>query len=139
MRLFLDCEFNEFKGQLISMALVAENGKEFYEVLHCDNPGPWVKANVIPTLNRPPVPFDVFQMKLQSFLFQFSTVEIIADWPEDISHFCDSLITGPGSRINTPPLKMEIHRVDTESSLPHNALADARGIASYFKGLIREI
>ena len=27
MNLFLDCEFNEFQGELISMALVAENGR----------------------------------------------------------------------------------------------------------------
>lgn len=29
MRLFLDCEFNEFKGALISMALISEDGREY--------------------------------------------------------------------------------------------------------------
>lgn len=42
MRFFIDCEFNEFRGELISMALVAEDGREFYEVLPCPNPGAWV-------------------------------------------------------------------------------------------------
>lgn len=32
MKLFLDCEFNGFGGELISMALVDENERYFYEV-----------------------------------------------------------------------------------------------------------
>ncbi len=35
MNLFLDCEFNGFGGELISMALVDEHGLFFYEVLEC--------------------------------------------------------------------------------------------------------
>lgn len=135
MNLYLDCEFNEFKGELISMALVADDGQEFYEVLECRNPGPWVKQHVMPILNKPPVPLHIFQSILQTFLMKFETIEVIADWPEDIKHFCDALITGPGLRLNTPPLQMTIYRVDTASQLPHNALADARGIAEYFKGI----
>jgi len=30
--------------------------------------------------------------------------------------------------LNTPPLTMEVLRIDAESTLPHNALHDARGI-----------
>ena len=49
------------------------------------------------------------------------------DWPEDIEHFCAALICGPGMRINTPPLTMEIRRdLNGASQLPHNALADAK-------------
>jgi hypothetical protein len=56
-------------------------------------------------------------------------MKIIADWPEDIKHFCDALITGPGLRLDTPPLTMEIRRdIDAVSAVPHNALEDARGI-----------
>jgi hypothetical protein len=33
MNLFIDCEFG---GKLISMAIVSEDGKEFYEVLPCE-------------------------------------------------------------------------------------------------------
>lgn len=132
MNLYLDCEFNEFKGDLISMALVAEDGQEFYEVLDCPNPGSWVKENVIPILGKEPVSMSVFQSKLQSFLMQFPMIKVIADWPEDIAHFCNALITGPGDRLDTPPLKMAVYRVDTVSDQPHNALADARGIAKYF-------
>jgi len=135
MKIFLDTEFNEFKGDLISLALVTEDGEEFYEVLECPNPGPWVKENVLPILYKLPIAFSDFQTRLQGFLMQFNEVHIIADWPEDIKHFCASLITGPGNRLNTPPLTMSVFRFDATSELPHNALADARGIAKYFYDL----
>lgn len=135
MNIFIDCEFNEFKGELISMALVADDGQEFYEVLDCPNPKSWVAVNVIPILNKDPVPPEVFHFKLQRFLGQYDMIHIIADWPEDIKHFCDALITGPGESLNTPPLTMSVHDVSYQSALPHNALEDARAIARYFQGL----
>jgi len=52
-----------------------------------------------------------------------------------MQHFCESLITSPGNRLNTPPLTMSVFRFDATSELPHNALADARGIAKYFYDL----
>ena len=128
MRLFLDCEFNGFRGELISMALVSEDGHEWYEVLHCESPVPWVAENVIPILGKKSVPQGDFTKSLFRFLCQFGSIHVVADWPEDISHFCNALITGPGQRIGTPPLTMEVVRVDSKSDLPHNALADARGI-----------
>lgn len=131
MRFFIDCEFNEFRGELISMALVAEDGREFYEVLPCPNPGAWVAQHVMPILGREPVSRDEFCAALQAYLARFDSAHIVADWPEDIAHFCESLIVGPGMRINTPPLTMEILRVDAPSEIPHNALADARGIRAY--------
>ncbi len=128
MRLFLDCEFNGFRGELISMALVSEEGHEWYEVLRCENPVPWVAENVIPIMEKPPISARALTSSLFMFLFQFEAIHVVADWPEDISHFCNALITGPGQRISTPPLTMEVVRVDSTSDLPHNALADARGI-----------
>jgi len=128
MRLFLDCEFNEFQGALISMALVAEDGREFYEAVPCDNPGSWVAQHVIPILQIEPVPLHVFRIRLCRWLSQFESIHVVADWPEDIAHFCSALITAPGCRMSTPPLTMEVFRIDAESNLPHNALADAHGI-----------
>lgn len=108
MNLYLDCEFNEFRGALISMALVAEDGREWYEVVHCENPGAWVAQNVIPILGKPAVSVPAMQSSLHFWLSQFASVHVVADWPEDIAHFCTSLITGPGTRIDTPPLTMEV-------------------------------
>lgn len=129
MKLFIDTEFNEFKGDLISMALVDENGNHFYESLGCENPGAWVAEHVMPIIGREPISKIDMQLQLHAFLTQYESIHVIADWPEDIQHFCEILITGPGTRIDTPPLTMEVRRdLDAASLLPHNALEDARAI-----------
>jgi hypothetical protein len=134
MNIWIDCEFNEFGGDLISMALVADDGQEFYEVLKLEKDykyGSWVFANVVPWLNKDPIDKQVFQAKLWQFINQWEEVHIIADWPDDIKYFCMSLITAPGMCIGTPPkLTMQIDReLNTESSaILHNALSDARAI-----------
>lgn len=132
MRLFLDTEFNEFQGSLISMALVPETGlhSPFYQSLGCENPGPWVAEHVMPFINQEPVDFPTFQQRLQAFLGSWDEVTIVADWHEDIIHFCQSLTTGPGMRIATPTLNFQIRRdLDTvQSQIPHNALADAQAM-----------
>lgn len=136
MRIWIDTEFNEFKGELISMALVAEDGREWYEVTYCENPGDWVAKNVMPILNKDPIPKIEMQTGLALFLSRYPSAHIIADWPEDIAHFCNLLITGPGYRLDTPPLTMEIRRdLDAMSLLPHNALEDARAIMRKHLGL----
>ena len=132
MRLFLDTEFNEFQGPLISMALFPEdrNRDPFYESLGCDAPGPWVAIHVMPVIGKAEVSMPRFQEKLQAFLNQWDEVTIVADWHEDIAHFCNSLTTGPGQRIATPVLKFEIRRdLHTVPPLmPHNALSDAEAM-----------
>lgn len=129
MRLFIDCEFNGFGGELISMALVAEDGQEFYEVLECKNPVPWVEENVMPILGKEPVSIEQLQYRLANFLLKFDEIHVIADWPEDLMWFCRTVIVGPGQRMGLPPLTLELIPVNAPSELPHNALADARGIA----------
>jgi hypothetical protein len=129
MRIWIDTEFNEFKGDLISMALVAEDGREWYGVTYCDNPGEWVAVNVMPILGQAPQSIEALQSSAARFLAQFDSVHLVADWPEDIAHFCNFLITGPGYRLDTPLLSMEIRRdLDAVSACPHNALEDARAI-----------
>lgn len=133
MRFYIDTEFNEYSGQLISMALVGEDGSEWYEVLPCRNPGPWVAEHVMPILGKEPISRGIMQLGLRAFLGQYKSAHIIADWPEDIQHFCALLITGPGQRIDTPPLSFEIRR-DLDgavSAVPHNALEDAKGIRAF--------
>lgn len=130
MRIWIDCEFNEFGGQLISLALVAEDGCEWYQALPCLNPGPWVAEHVMPVLKLKPLDRSLFVFLLHQWLSQFPSIHIIADWPEDIAYFCQALIIGPGMRIDTPPLTMEVRR-DLDlipSAIPHNALADAWAI-----------
>lgn len=67
------------------------------------------------------------------------SVHVVADRPDDIHHFCEALITGPGYRINTPPLSLEIRRDLNDaaalSETPHNALSDARALREFGKRL----
>ena len=53
MHFFIDCEWNGSGGELISMALTAADGREFYRALECPNPEPWVARNVIPAVGIP--------------------------------------------------------------------------------------
>ncbi len=131
MILFIDTEFNGFNGELISMAIISMDGHEFYEALECKFPvSSWVIENVIPVLNKQAINKIDMQKKLQSFLRQFNAIHVIADWPEDIKHFCDMILSGPGRRIDTPLLTLEIRRdLGTLcSEIPHNALEDAKAL-----------
>lgn len=129
MKLFLDCEFNGFGGELISMALVDENEKYFYEVLPCMNPTSWVFNNVIPVLNKQTIDLIEFKENLFSFLNHYETIHIVADWPKDFSLFLTTLILQQGVCMMTPKLTMELWESDTsltiDSKIPHNALQDA--------------
>lgn len=129
--LYLDTEFNEFGGSLISLALVSYDGaSEFYEVVPCYAPKPWVKQNVMPVLNQAPIEYRSMQERLAAFLGQFDRVRVIADWPDDIRHFCAALITGPGLSLKVPPITFELRQElsSADSRIPHNALEDARAI-----------
>lgn len=130
--LYLDCEFNGFQGELISMALVAENDVYWYEVVPCSNPIPWVKDNVMPVLNKEPISLKELSLSLEYFLSRYSTVNIIADWPEDIAHFCTALVVGQGVTITKPKITFEICKsINNNSNIPHNALEDARALKKY--------
>jgi hypothetical protein len=142
MKLFIDTEFNGFQGKLISMALVPEYDAvpEFYKEIEIkDQLEPWVRDNVAPHLILAPCSFSEFQNELANYLQKVTSLHdctIVADWPDDIRYFCESLITGPGTMVPaTSNLKFELDlSINYESAVPHNALHDARAIRnSYMK------
>ena len=134
MNIYIDCEWNDFEGALISVALVPQEivgASEFYiEFELPDNLiiTPWVLDNVMCHTTGKRYSLEYAQKALANYLQFFERVHIIADWPEDIERFCKLLITGPGKRLNTPPLTMEVIRKDAPSKVPHHALHDARGL-----------
>jgi hypothetical protein len=138
MRFFLDTEFNGFGGKLMSMALVPENDTfpEFYKELEMnDQLDPWVRENVVPHLFQPPFTRQLFQNALAEYLWNCrGEIIIIADWPDDIRYFCESLITGPGMCLNLlNNIKFELDfGIEYESLVPHNALFDARAIRDFY-------
>lgn len=139
MKLFLDTEFNGFQGSLISMALVPEDSttREFYKELEIrDQLDPWVRDNVVPHLVLVPCSRYEFQQALAQYLWEVGECTIVADWPDDIRYFCESLIVGPGQMIAfMHNVKFELDTgIEYESLVPHNALHDARAIReSYLK------
>lgn len=132
MKLWIDTEFNEYKGELISLALVADDGREWYGVRFCDAPGWWVSEHVMPFLNQDPKRDSDLRDSLDSFLNRFDSVHIISDWPGDVAHFCNFLEYRPGERIGPDSMTFEVRRdfpdTSTTSVLPHNALEDARAL-----------
>ena len=143
MKLFIDCEYNSMGGQLISMALVPEEieiGSLYFELPIHQPLDPWVKDNVIPILwggLSSITERAVAQQKVAEYLAQFETVHLIADWPDDIKYFCEFLITGAGTRLDTPPLTLEIRRdLDAVSNQPHHALHDAMAMRDVYQTLV---
>ena len=129
MRIWLDTEFNGWRGDLISMALVAEDGREWYRSLGCEQPTPWIAAHVMPVLRARRTTRERLQTSLWRWLRGFERIHIIANWPEDFVHFCSVLVTGPGCRTRCPPMTMEmVEGLEPGSAVPHNALEDARAL-----------
>lgn len=131
MRLYLDTEFNGFGGELLSMALVSDDGQEFYEVLPPQQFfDAWVEVNVVPKFDKSPIDRALFRRMLHGFLRQFDNPEIIADWHADLAHFFDafhgrdyteSLDYSCTTRLLSGPS-------DIRPDRPHNALSDAHAL-----------
>lgn len=137
MKLFLDTEFNGFQGSLISMALVPEDStvREFYKELEIrDQLDPWVRDNVVPHLTLLPCSRYEFQQALAQYLLEVGECTIVADWPDDIRYFCESLIVGPGQMIAFKHnVKFELDTsIEYKSLVPHHALHDARAIKEFY-------
>jgi hypothetical protein len=143
MRYFLDCEFNGFGGDVISLALVGEDGRELYLVAPPTAPTDWVRDNVVPQLFNAPTnvtietPANEFSLHIRGFLMDDPAPIITADWPEDIAHFCNAMIVTPGSVICLPTLRFDLIALDSpipplDSSKQHNALWDARSLRKQF-------
>ena len=128
--LFVDCEFNGFGGQLMSMAVVSDCGKEWYEVLPLPEViEPWVKNNVVDVMEKEPISEFEFRMSLFAFLEQFENPTICADWYTDIAHFFSAFAGPDHSQSRGFACKAELRLIEEyDSKIPHNALSDARAI-----------
>ncbi|WP_106640499.1 3'-5' exoribonuclease [Allosphingosinicella vermicomposti] len=145
MRYFLDTEYNGTGGELISLALVPEDGgEELYLVLPLpETVHEWVQKNVVPYLDMIPADFPGGRTSRESaphevarYLSHDHDTLIVADWPEDIALFCQLLVTGPGDIADVYRLKFELLRTPgfstaRNSKVPHNALHDARALRDF--------
>ncbi|MCU0731093.1 MAG: hypothetical protein MUE84_05840 [Hyphomonas sp.] len=148
MLYFLDCEFNGFGGELISLALSGEAGELYLArpdaELDSLQAHPWVEEHVLPYLSlkdaRPDIqPLANFGRVIQSFLAADEAPVIVADWPEDLMHLMQCLIVGPGQMVRIPDLTLRLlhtsaYPTDMTEAVQHNALWDARALRHAVKG-----
>jgi len=161
VRYFLDTEYNGWGGALISLALVPEDrGQEFYAAVEFNGVlEPWVERHVMPYLDTvpeqlksPPLPRDQAAKALSGWLIREGEIqsmsaypadpplEIVADWPEDIAHFCMLLLPGPAQIVDIPPLSFRLlplpgFSTAANSKVPHNALHDARALRDHIMAM----
>lgn len=135
--LYLDTEFNGFKGQLISMALISPQGNEWYEVCELPRPiEPWVQQHVVPVLGKEPLRPLIFKSLFQQWIIQFKEPWIVCDWHTDAQHFCEML---SGVKHGTSlDFAFNIKCIKTPegkpvSLIPHNALADAKALMEWHR------
>ena len=148
MRYFLDTEFNEFGGDIISLALVREDGESIYLVYpELPEYGPWVKEHVVPFIWSIPSPLPGMAYKLESheegarriaaFLADDVHPVIVTDWPDDVRYFCQAIITGPGMMVGLDNLVFHMVRVNAyptelKNAVQHNAWWDAKALRELF-------
>lgn len=151
MKFWIDTEFNEHGGELISLSLVSETNTSLYITYKMkDAPGPWVKDHVMPILYSIPNPFPGHFFKelphndAASVIAQFLNAHpgvphIIADWPADIEYFCGALVVGSGMTVNIRRFTTEVNRdlnynsTEVEGAISHNAWWDARCIKAVYE------
>ena len=144
LRYFIDTEYNGAGGALISLALVPDDGDDFYLTLKTDEPiAEWVEQHVVPYLDMVPerlscprLSRDDAARELERYLRHDDDPVIVADWPEDVAQFCNLLITGPGDMVDLRNLTFRLTPMSNfstaaNSKVPHNALHDARAFRDH--------
>lgn len=143
MRLYLDCEFTELSAaaKLISLALVAEDGREFYVELQdtwqADDCSDFVTEVVLPLLwgGEYARPIIEARSELLRFLAAYDEeLEVVTDAPAyDWELFCELAYHDgkwPKNVRNFPTDATTLTATNDGEELPHHALLDARIIAS---------
>ncbi len=145
MNIFLDTEFNAFGGELISLAMVADNGDEWYEVAGIPaSPHPWVQEHVIPHLaiglhRGLPLTRTAFTQSFSRWVYAHQAATFVADWPADLEHFHNLLAWGGsenGWRVPGIYRTLLVDRPGDEgyvSEILHNALSDARALRGWYR------
>ena len=149
MRYYIDTEFDGFGGPLISMALIREDGRSIYFVIDGAEAAardPWVIENVLPILRDSPEPPWVLSRQNAALYIADQLAGdlnpvIISDWPDDLRHFCDLVVVGPGQMIDVPRLTMTVARVDAyptpiQNAVQHNAWWDALALQHKLESVV---
>jgi hypothetical protein len=144
VRYFLDTEYNGIGGALLSLALVPDDGDELYLTFKTSEPiVEWVQRHVAPYLDSVPEQLSCPRLTredaahaLERYLRHDEEPVIFADWPEDISQFCNLMVTGPGVMVEIAQVSFRLMPLSNfstaaNSKVPHNALHDARALRDH--------
>lgn len=146
MKLWLDVEFNGHGGELISLALAAEEGPHWYALNprffsfgHAINP--WVRENVIPVMSSLPrtgafANIGELRASLYEYLLSRAGCTIYADWPDDFAHLM-RLMSGQSYEQSfvVPCTMVLLSESEPKPEIPHNALSDAIALMRWHQSL----
>lgn len=161
MRFFYDCEFIEDGRtiELVSIAVVAENGREFYAVSTEFDPraaNPWVRKNVLDRLPNPSSSLWMGRRAIRESLYAFlvgaagsSAIELWA-WVGGYDHVVFCQLWGDMRALpqGMPRFTHELKQLWEDSGSPelpeasndkHDALADARDNLTRYKAIVNHI
>ena len=143
VRFYVDCEFDGHNGDLISIAMVREDGVGLHVIAEDARiTDPWVDENVIPILLSHHAAWTEIVTGnkvgtiLRTFLGGEQNPVIVADSPVDIGRFCRAISTGEDGgwqSVHLPRMTFEVHNVDCyptrlEGAVQHNAWWDAMAL-----------
>lgn len=146
IRYYLDTELTDLDGEIISLALVCEDGRSLYLVTHelPESTSPWVLKNVVPFLyDCPEVPLILnpkhWGHEISEFIYgRAAPPQIIADWPTDIVRLCEALRDGSGRTVHmdnqthfTVVRHIKVYPTEVKGAVQHNAWWDAVALKRY--------
>ena len=152
-RFYFDTEFYGFGGEILSLALVHEDGDSLYLVLpDADLPkrdNHWVEENVLPILLDVPGhvivtrrPLSQWGDLIAEFLYpngeEQRRCQVICDWPDDIRYLLNLMITGEHKAVTmglqtdfTVLRHIDVYPCDLEGVKRHNAWWDAMALRRF--------
>lgn len=135
MNLYLDTELDGHGGELISLALAADDGNHWYGVTQHVPTNEWVREHVHPHIFRMPCtindwqPPEEFRVSLRQYMGHRAGCTIWADWPADFEHLMRLMAAGPSyDQSFMVPCTMQLIETapgEPKPEIPHNALSDA--------------
>ena len=134
MKIWIDTEFNEKDGELLSIALVNEYGKVFYSELPTSDieVAPWVQENVLCHFKKENENHYVLVRERIGHIIATESekeeVEVIADHPADIWYFSKILSDYVAVRDHSVDFSVKmtvLKNANPESKQPHHAYFDA--------------
>jgi hypothetical protein len=130
----LDVELTDWRGDIVSIGMISECGRELYIEVEHSGPSRWTVDNVYPKLGGRALRVPDARRAVGRYLKLFDACRIVVDWPDDIRALCGLLTFGEGRKEPTPPLSFEIADICVPvSGASHHALVDAKDLMALLK------